>query len=369
MERFVYSLVIVGFAILAALGVASQVTKLGMQERNRSEVEMIETQFIPVKRFEGTLSFEMLNFDLEQGIASAEVVKSAKHNIAFYFDQVEKQCRSIQGEEFFLCANRVLGTYFYYTPSTELSNNLAKQQSDCDLNSYLIYDAARLAGLDAYVVYSPNHAFIGWRSESGIKFLETTTDNNKGSRADLSKTLYKKSLDRSYYTLEKHEHVFTIYQALVSQLSKDRTYVDSLPNSHENTLIYNAQFSNKLENGDFTEEDASYLRAKLRTDITSISKKLMLAQWFKEQKKFEDMKLILDTISPDSCERTCVAMKRELSVLTNTILAPFNYYDRYAKSKEMDITLKDYFTVLGSVFCVFVVLVLLINLEGRKDRK
>lgn len=369
MERFVYTLVIMGFAILAALGCASQVAKLGMRERNKSQVEIIETQFIPVKRFEGTLSFDMLNFDFQQGIASAEVVKSAKHNIAFYFDQVREQCRSVQGEDFFLCANRILGKYFYYTPSTELSNNLAKQQSDCDLNSYLLYDVARLAGLDAYIVYAPNHAFIGWRSENGIQFLETTTGNNTGSRADLSKAFYQKSLDRSYYTLEKREHVFTIYQALVSQLSKDRSYVGLLPNSHENTLIYNAQFSYKLENGDFTEEDAAYLQAKLRTDITSTSKKLMLAQWFKELKKFEEMKSILDTISLDSCERSCVAMKRELSALENIILAPFSYYDRYAASKEVDISLKDYLTVLGTVFCVFVVLVLLINLEGQKDRK
>lgn len=359
------------FAIVVAFGMSLYlVSPIQKKESNKSDIKLIDPLFVSKADYKGTMSFEMLEFDLMHGIANEEVVSKAKHNVTFYFDQVSNQCRELKDVDFFMCAGGILGEYFYYTPSTELSNNLAKQQSDCDLNSYLIYDAAQMAGIDAYVVYAPFHAFIGWDDGNGMQYLETTGNgDNHAVIADLTDKLYPKTFDRSYYTPESGDLLYRVYQALVFDLVSEPSYIESVSNPEKNTLIYDAQYQHKLETGRLTEKDVLFLESQLRVDITSVAKKMTLAHWYQAQGQLDKTKEMLGSIPLKSCYYDCMTIKREVSLWWNSILAPVEYYVRYAASKGVDVDQFDYVVFLLLGLGILVLLGSMILASQKKNTK
>lgn len=185
---------------------------------------------------------------------------------------------------FFTQANNLIDNYFTYKARTLFSEGLVSQSIDCDLRSFLFYDISKIAGLDSVsVVYSPGHAFIGWRdpkSDSPL-FWETTA----GEQVDLSNSIYRRANDDYYYRMLPTNHVVTtwsLYNAYTAisegnDVEEDIAHIKTIADQYPNYAYYQVlRISAELQTKDEIEED-DVIRLK---DVLKMSPNDIQANWY-----------------------------------------------------------------------------------------
>lgn len=126
--------------------------------------------------------------------------------------------------QYFREIGRLLGKHFYYQRSTTLTEGLNRQVLDCDLRAFLYQTIAKQAGVDVSIIYSPSHAFIGWRSTDNQMSVYWETTSEEGNGVDLTSSLYSPSEDPGDYRLLSETESEDIYRSWIIGEAFDQTH-------------------------------------------------------------------------------------------------------------------------------------------------
>jgi len=319
-----------------------------------------------LSKYESTLTYRMVRFDVENGIADIQAANKARVNIGAYFQWVDEQCLQYQQvRDFLLCANQVVGEHFDYEVSEDVSNSYARQRSDCDLNAFLIVDVARMHGFDPYMMYSPGHAFITWTGRDGeVYYLETTKNDNRGKLADINDAFYVRSLDGTYYTRYGADAVLSIYKALVYRLSANKAYIVGLYNALPgNSLVADSYYEYLMIHNRIGPDEIADIIERLKTDPTSETLSLILASWYVEQGDTGRALSALGALPPRFCTSDCIWLGIEawsdylgyheqgtrVSDFYGKYLKDLAIFSNYEKAQDF---LKSVGLIIAAIFCV-----------------
>ncbi len=266
------------------------------------------------------MSHRMIASDIQDGLISPQNAKRAFSNTAGYFNEVKRECLKEnvqQTKDILSCANKILGDHFYYYPARETASAWAGHYSDCDSNVYLLLDVLQLFNKTASIVYAPGHAFISWTDEqTGLPaWWETTSDANHGRSADLSRnSLYRKTLAPFYYHPQSAHYAEQFYTSVVT--------LESLPSESiqerldlvarrypGNPFVDDIRYRLKES---LSEADISHLHEQLLTDVSSVTKKYLLANYYLENGNKKLAAEYLSNINIDNCDAEC----RPLMIMT-----------------------------------------------------
>lgn len=265
------------------------------------------------------LSHRLIEFDKENGITPVEKASLAFGNTQAWLRDVKGNCLdSLSNQRYLSCANQLLGKHFYYLPVQAVSDGWAGHYSDCDLNVYLLMDAMQLAGREADIVYAPHHAFLSYRNEltQQPEYWETTSHHNSGESADLQLDFYQKNPSNVYYTPHSAAYAESIYPALVigkipaqpRRTALLKNLIDGFP---DNSVVQDAWYEQKST---ITREDAKILASLLMTDITSVSKRILLVNYLNSHQQKETAQYFLSQISDDHCSDACLKLKSQNAI-------------------------------------------------------
>lgn len=318
-------------------------------------------------RDKGALSYQFIDIDNRRGITSVDDADRAKKIISFYFEKTSQECSIFTSTEaFLLCANNVLGDYFSYKVSVSLSGGANQQVSDCDTNSYLLYDIARMFGHEVFVVYSPGHAFISWKERSDYLYLETTGNNNHGSLANMEDAFYKQTLDPFYYLPYSENQLLSIYESIVflDVSDNERNYIFENDDFLNNPFGLQSFFYQKNVNGKIKELDIKKMESDIDKGLIANSYIYILSEWYFYRGNIEKSHDYLAKIKGEDCSLYCVGIQEKVDMLSDFFpLTLYQLYAEYADTKNIDIT-KRYFNFL--VFTVCLLITTLIFLKKRK---
>lgn len=244
----------------------------------------------------------------------------------------------------------------------EVSNNYAIHRSDCDTNTYLMIDAMRMKGIEGYIVYAPNHAFLAWKDSFGhFNYWETTDNNNTGKIASLNDKFYTKTFDKTYYTPMNARQAESVYNALIYKKSKEKVDISELYNKNkDNAIISDWYFYSLDELNEIKKSDAQIMLSLLHTDFTSSDKKMAILHYLIRNHRKEDALVMLDNISAIQCGMDCVTAGAELGRLSSIILRkPFSVYDNYLKTSGLRGNKEDF--CIGFIFAAAALLLAIIT--------
>ena len=340
---------------------------------NRINISKIDNNSIDANL--SFLTHKMIQYDLDNKITSKEIANKAFSNTNYFFNQVVKDCKFEQEQtisditNYISCANKKLGEYFYYQPSREVSNNYANQRSDCDLNTYLLLDVARLVGIDAYIIYSPHHAFLAVKSKNHKVILwETTDNNNKGEKidftnkdfsnldtnelnVDFASSFYKENNRIPYYRYYNGVDPFNLYKILVSDVPKinssdllDNSKVDysnliedSYLKNPENVIIEDAYIDLLVQENRINDDIVRDIENSLKTDVTNQVKHISLAIFYKNKRMFDKAGEHVKTLLKSNlCDKDCIDLVIELKLENNLYLLQ-KYVDFHNSSLVKDL--------------------------------
>lgn len=287
------------------------------------------------------MSHRMILSDERDGLISPEKARQAFSITAAYFSDVLKNCMKDNDQPtkaFLSCANQRLGEHFYYYPSRETGIAWAGHYSDCDSNVYLLLDALRLAGKTASIVYAPGHAFLSWTDEqSGAPvWWETTSNRNHGRQADLTESLYQKTLAPFYYHPQPAEFAERFYTTVVTLNSlntelKEKRLKDMIRQYPDNPFVEDLEYENKIS---LTPADITRLQALLKTDISSGTKKYLLAAYYLKNNNPGLSKYYISMINTDSCGTDCQQIKKRFSHVDSILLTLSNSLSKKTVSNK-----------------------------------
>ena len=215
-----------------------------------------------------------------------------------------------QINSFLSCANQLLGEHFYYYPARETAIAWAGHYSDCDSNVYLLLDALSLINKTASIVYAPGHAFLSWIDEAtgAPVWWETTLNSNHGGIADLTwNDLYPKTMAPFYYHPQTAVFAETFYRSVVTIKSlseeKRRKQLDKILRLYpDNPLVEDIKLEQQTS---FTNDDISRIEDYLNTDISSVTKKQLLAHYYQKKGNSELAEKYISKIDISSCNTEC----------------------------------------------------------------
>ncbi|MBE5212569.1 hypothetical protein IG611_09675 [Pectobacterium sp. A535-S3-A17] len=268
------------------------------------------------------LTHRLVKLDEINGIVSANEASIAYGAVNEFLRKVKETCKLGDATEIFLhCANGVLGNNFYYKVANTVARAYANHYSDCDLNVYLLFDAARLFNKKIEIVYAPRHAFVSFISEKYESrfYWETTENGNKGALADLTKPLYNKTINHFYYSPMGEDLVEKVYPIL-SLTDIDEEKVDTLFNSIDKTMADNPlfldfYFSNKEDKKELNKKDIYALYGEIQNDISAVDKRLILSRYLIANEKRDEAEEILNQIDDGACKLSCMKVRKEISYI------------------------------------------------------
>lgn len=281
------------------------------------------------------LSHRVIEMDSDNGIIGATATSTALANVNHYLSSVARSCHYDDNAAAFLnCANAVLHENFYYHSADDAGRGYADHNSDCDTNAFLIMDAAKAAGLPTYIVYSPGHAFVAWKDDQGhFQYHETTGGNNKGRPFNFRDRLYKKTMDRTYYTPRAYDDpvVIATYHALMSAVSGRGDKLPELVARYpDNTLMTSAWFRWKRQHGTLSLADAERIDRILKTDITDSGMYLSLTDIYIRAGNLDRARQAFDNLPARDCGDECYYYAIRLGItkfrLMNPIWKPYSAY-------------------------------------------
>lgn len=288
---------------------------LHSEDNHRSQV--ISKKLVVDTYNSSFLSHRLIHWDENNGVASHALALRAYGNVSRYLSEVKSQCHSGETNAiFFGCANAILGKNFYYKGSNPVTSAWAAGYSDCDLNVYLLLDAATLAGKTAYIVYSPGHAFLAYFSEKTgeLNYQETTAEHNNGLMADLADPFYRKTPQRFYYSPLSAQVAEQLYPALIiDETGKENALnvlVPLLQAFPDNPILTDQLFSYQHE---ISAGDIEKIEDLLRTDISSVTKKVIVARYFADRGDRHEALNYLNRIDDSHCGSECLSLKGNFS--------------------------------------------------------
>ncbi|HBV6392177.1 hypothetical protein A3N42_02610 [Klebsiella aerogenes] len=259
------------------------------------------------------MSHRMITSDMQDGLISPQNAKKAFSNTAGFFNEVKRAClkeSTQKTKDILSCANKTLGNHFYYYPARETASAWAGHYSDCDSNVYLLLDVLQLFNKTASIVYAPGHAFLSWTDEqTGLPaWWETTSDENHGRMADLSRDdLYRKTLGSFYYRPQSAHYAEQFYASVVTLESlppeSKQERLDLVARRYPgNPFVDDIRYSLKKP---LTETDISLLHAQLQADVSSVTKKYLLANYYLEEGNKALATDYISKIDIDNCDTEC----------------------------------------------------------------
>ncbi|HDS4948385.1 TPA: hypothetical protein QHX34_002719 [Klebsiella aerogenes] len=302
---------------LLYLSVESAILKLSRDEFYDDINKRIETAFTSatgaVEPDLTLMTHRMITSDIQDGLISPQDAKRAFGNTAGYFNEVKREClkeSTQQTKDILSCANKILGDHFYYYPARESATAWAGHYSDCDSNVYLLLDALQLFNKTASIVYAPGHAFISWTDEmTGLPaWWETTSDANHGRPADLSRNdLYRKTMVPFYYLPQSAHYAEQFYTSVVTLQSlpeelKQKRLNQAVRQYPNNPFVDDIRYSLKES---FSETDISQLHEQLLTDVSSVTKTFLLANYYSKGGDDTMATYYINKIDIDNCDAEC----------------------------------------------------------------
>jgi hypothetical protein len=271
----------------------------------------------PVKPDNSLLTHRIIMTDLHYGLTSDAEVQAALSNSQFVLSEIKKLCSSTRNTgQFLQCANNILGEHFSYQETLLTSAGYSRGVSDCDLNVYLLLDAARLLNRQINIVYAPGHAFLSYTDENGItQFWETIEPDNHGQPAELWTSAYAKTLHPFFYTPQPENKVEDIYRLFIlgKLPENERTYLLSALHEtlHDNPLYLSAYYGNKKG---INQEDVNHLLYLLQKDTYSFDKKIIAARFFNIDRNYNQAEQLLNSIPEHQCTKECLEEKAKYSI-------------------------------------------------------
>ncbi|EBN9932949.1 hypothetical protein QTR52_004402 [Salmonella enterica] len=309
------------FLILALIFITGSAGFIALRNTGTTEhpVQMMSSE--PGEPDNTLLTHRIIMTDQHYGLTSGEEVQAALSNTQFVLSEIKKQCSSIRNTgQFLQCANNILGEHFSYQETAFASAGYSRKISDCDLNVYLLLDAARLLNRQINIAYAPGHAFIAYTDENGQpQFWETIEPDNHGQPAELWTSGYAKTLHPFFYTPQPENKIEKIYQLYISDKLSENERIHLLSALHEtlqdNPLYLSAYYGNKK---DITPKDISHLLYLLQSDTYSFDKKIIAARYFNVNKDYQRAESLLSTIPKNKCTEKCLEGKARYSTRHKT---------------------------------------------------
>lgn len=305
------------FLILALIFITGSAGFIALRNTGTTEhpVQMMSSE--PGEPDNTLLTHRIIMTDQHYGLTSGEEVQAALSNTQFVLSEIKKQCSSIRNTgQFLQCANNILGEHFSYQETAFASAGYSRKISDCDLNVYLLLDAARLLNRQINIAYAPGHAFIAYTDENGQpQFWETIEPDNHGQPAELWTSGYAKTLHPFFYTPQPENKIEKIYQLYISDKLSENERIHLLSALHEtlqdNPLYLSAYYGNKK---DITPKDISHLFYLLQSDTYSFDKKIIAARYFNNNKSYQRAETLLNAIPEHQCGIKCLEEKAKYSI-------------------------------------------------------
>jgi len=283
---------------------------------------------------ENLLTHRLIMLDAKYKLASQKEINTALSNSLFFLSEVKQYCKpNTDNLTFLQCANRILGNYFPYKETDLTSKGYSRAVSDCDLNVYLLLDAARLFNKQFRIIYSPGHAFIAYTDNQGVEqYWETIEPNNLGQSAELWTSGYAKTLHPFFYRPQSESMAENIYQLYLSVELPNDMKASLLSTLHDtlkdNPLYQSAYYDNKK---DITQDDVNQLLYLLQRDTYSFNKKIIAARYFIKIGNDTKAKALLAEIPKSKCEQACLIEKEK----TSWFYTPYVYFvkNKFARSE------------------------------------
>lgn len=323
------------FILLPAIYVAALFALLFLSRNDYYDGinKSIETAFssttgatIPETQF---MSHRLIQADMRDNLITQQDADNAFSNTTGYFNEVKNKCITENNQltgSILACANRVLGNHFYYYPSREVAPAWAGHNSDCDANVYLLLDALHLANKTASIVYAPGHAFITWTDEATGEpmWWETTSSHNHGESADLARNdLYRKTMAPFYYHPKSASFAQNFYSSVITLRSlspelQEKRLKQAATLFPDNPFVTDIRYFLKKS---LSSTDARRLQALLKTDISSVTKKYLLADYYLKNGNKSQSAYYANKINIENCNPKCQILKKKLSLQDKALLA------------------------------------------------
>lgn len=267
------------------------------------------------------MSHRMILSDVSDGLITPADAAKAYANTAGYFDAVKRACitsSSQRTRDFLACANNLLGEHFYYYPARETAPAWAGHYSDCDSNVYLLLDALGFINRTASIVYAPGHAFLSWTDEQTGEhdWWETTSNRNHGKPADLSKdNLYRKTMASFYYQPQSAGFAESFYKSAVTfnslSAEKKKERLTQISQRYpDNPFVEDLKYEQITS---LTPSDVAIIQDRLKTDISSGTKKYLLANYYMKTGDKTQAAIYISKIDIDSCDPKCRQLREKVS--------------------------------------------------------
>ncbi|EJN3623430.1 TPA: hypothetical protein ACV7UK_004025 [Escherichia coli] len=315
------------------------------------------------------LTHRLIKMDYDNGTAFS-VIQKAWNNTEYFILSAKEKCQSATTTlDFLYCANGLLGEMFPYKASNMVSPAYAGQFSDCDLNVYLIIDAAKESGRHIEIVFAPYHAFISYIDDNNVRaYWETTDNNNKGDIADLNHNhWYQKTFNKFYYFPHNENYIESLYPVLIAthvdESHKKEIYNNIKPDIKKTPLAYDLYYSMKNE---ISSQDAEQINLLLREDITSSYKQLLLTGYFIKNGNTEAAQKIIDNIRAKNCKSDCIEFKKKVY----WYFFPSYLVSQYASEFGVTLSLEDiYYYYAFSIIIILSLSILILPNSKNKNKK
>lgn len=318
------------------------------------------------------LTHRLIKMDHNNG-TDFSVIQKAWNNTEHFILLAREKCQSATTTlDFLYCANGLLGDMFPYKESNMVSPAYASQFSDCDLNVYLLIDAAKESGKHIEIVFAPFHAFISYIDDNNVRaYWETTANNNKGDVADLNdNNWYQKTFNKFYYVPHNENYIESLYPVLIASRvdssHKEEIYNNLKPEIKKTPLAYDLYYSMKNE---ISSQDAEKISLLLREDITSSAKQLLLTGYFIKNSNTEAAKKIINNIQSKNCKSDCIELKKKV----HWYFLPSYLIAQYASKFGTSLSLEDihYYYAFNIFFILFSGSILFLpnNRDENKKRR
>lgn len=232
-------------------------------------------------------------------------------NINDFLSAAAQECAGFRdARRFLVCSNKQLGDRFYYGVSDLTSDAWSHHYSDCDLNVYLLYDAARQNGIELSIVYFPSHALIAFRERPSGPWIywETTLNGNHGGIAEKNDPRYIKTPDKFFDSPMSMAMAEDIYPLLIipdlhndkdviNEFNKINGWVVETPYYRDSALIIKNISS---------PYDIETLNVLMKERPTSVVIRLLSADWYNSHNMRKTAADLLSAIPPEKCRIHCI---------------------------------------------------------------
>lgn len=314
------------------------------------------------------LTHRLIKMDYDNGTAFSVIQKAWNNTEYFILSAREKYQSATTTPDFLYCANGLLADMFPYKASNMVSPAYAAQFSDCDLNVYLLIDAAKASGRHIEIVFAPYHAFISYIDDNNVRaYRETTDNNNKGDIADLNDNhWYQKTFNKFYYVPRSEDYIESLYPVLIANnvdsSHKKEIYNNLKPEIKKTPLAYDLYYSMKDE---ISSQDAEQISLLLREDITSSYKQLLLTGYFIKNGNTEAAQKIINNIQAKNCKSDCIGFKKKVY----WYFFPSYLISQYASEFGVTLSLEDIYYYAFNIIIILLCSPLFLPKSRDKNKK